>query len=95
MRSEWYKDDRAKEKLASKLAKVDNLKAAVSPGKDMVTAALRFVTSHPIAPVAIAGAKSPEQVAINASAGDQLLSTEEREHLIQCTKAKDYSLAIA
>ncbi len=95
VRSEWYKDDRAKEKLASKLTKVDNLKTAVSPGKDMVTAALRFVTSHPIAPVAIAGAKSPEQVAINASAGDQLLSAEEREHLIQCTKSKDYSLAIA
>lgn len=95
VRSEWYKDDRAKEKLARKLTKVENLKTFLKPGEEMVAAALRFVTSHPIAPVAIAGAKSPEQVAINASAGQKLLSPEERENLIQCTKSKKHDLAIA
>ncbi|MEL6492614.1 MAG: aldo/keto reductase [Cyanobacteria bacterium J06621_3] len=100
VRSEWYKSDRAKEKLARKLAKVENLKKTLTPGEEMVTAALRFVISHPIAPVAIAGAKSPEQVAINANAGSQLLSPDQRHQLIQGTKlkdtpAKDKTLAIA
>ncbi|MEO0771142.1 MAG: aldo/keto reductase, partial [Cyanobacteria bacterium J06649_4] len=100
VRSEWYKSDRAKEKLARKLAKVEHLKATLAPGEAMVTAALGFVASHPIAPVAIAGAKSPEQVAINASAGSTLLSPAQRHALIQCTKptesiTKDTTLAIA
>jgi len=95
VRSEWYKDDRAKEKLARKLVKIDHLKAAIQPGQEMVKAALGFVMSHPIAPVAIAGAKSPDQVSINASAGNKLLSPAERDHLIRCTKSKDKNLAIA
>ncbi|MEM9087690.1 MAG: aldo/keto reductase [Cyanobacteria bacterium P01_F01_bin.53] len=95
VRSEWHKDDRTKEKLARKLTKIDNLKAAVPPGKEMVKAALGFVISHPIEPVAIAGAKSPAQVSINASAGNKLLSPAEREHLIRCTKSKDKTLASA
>lgn len=95
VRSEWYKDERAKEKLARKLTKIDNLKVNVKPGEEMVTAALRFVTSHPIAPVAIAGAKSPEQVVINANAGSKMLSPQERAYLVRCTKSKDQSLAIA
>ncbi len=95
VRSEWYESDRAKEKLARKLAKVENLTTHLPPGPELVTAALRFVTSHPVAPVAIAGAKSPEQVAINASAGQNLLSPEERKHLIQCSKSKGHHLATA
>ena len=94
VRSEWYKNEKSKAKLARKLEKVEKLKTAVSPGADMVKAALRFVISHPIAPVAIAGAKSPEQVVINADAGAQLLSADERGHLIQFTKLKDPALAI-
>ena len=92
VRSEWYKSDRAKQKLARKLAKIEQLRQILTPGEEMVTAALRFVTSHPIAPVAIAGAKSPEQAAINASAGSHLLSLEERQHLIKYTKLKDKQL---
>ena len=92
VRSEWYKDERSKQKLARKLAKVEQLKAAVAPGEEMVTAALRFAISHPIAPVAIAGAKSPEQVAINAKAGDQLLSAGQRKQLVSYTKLKDKML---
>ncbi|MEM8805619.1 MAG: aldo/keto reductase [Cyanobacteria bacterium P01_G01_bin.38] len=88
VRSEWYGSERSKEKLARKLAKVENLKTAVTPGSEMVTAALRFVISHPVQPVAIAGAKSPAQAAMNAQAGDALLSSEKRTQLIQHTKQK-------
>ncbi|MEM9905815.1 MAG: aldo/keto reductase [Cyanobacteria bacterium P01_D01_bin.44] len=88
VRSEWYYSERSKEKLARKLAKVENLKTAVTPGNEMVTAALRFVISHPVQPVAIAGAKSPAQAAMNAQAGDALLSPEKRTQLIQHTKQK-------
>lgn len=92
VRSEWYKDEKSKQKLARKLAKVEQLRSILHPGKEMVTAALRFAISHPIKPIAIAGAKSPEQVAINASAGDQLLPAEQRETLIRHTKLKDKKL---
>lgn len=100
VRSEWYESDRAKEKLARKLTKIENLKTALKPGEEMVTAALRFAISHPVMPVAIAGAKSPEQVAINAKAGQKLLSSEARKTLIHFTKhqsnnIEDYHLAIA
>lgn len=95
VRSEWYDSERSREKLARKFTKVEQLKQHFQPGNEMITAALQFVTSHPIAPVAIAGAKSPEQVAINASAGRQLLSANQREELIRATKRKDQSLAIA
>jgi aryl-alcohol dehydrogenase-like predicted oxidoreductase len=95
VRSEWYKNDKSKDKLARKLAKVESLKTEIAPGEAMVTAALRFAISHPIEPVAIAGAKSPEQVAVNAKAGQQLLSAEQREHLVQCSRSKKADLAIA
>ncbi|MEO0533405.1 MAG: aldo/keto reductase [Cyanobacteria bacterium P01_A01_bin.123] len=95
VRAEWYDSDRAKEKLARKMAKVENLKTALAPGEAMVTAALRFVISHPVAPVAIAGAKSPEQVAMNAKAGDKLLSPTERDQLIKATKQKQADTVLA
>jgi aryl-alcohol dehydrogenase-like predicted oxidoreductase len=43
----------------------------------MVTAALRYVISHPAVTVVIPGAKSAEQAATNAQAGSQLLSADE------------------
>lgn len=95
VRSEWYKNDRSKDKLARKLAKVESLKNEIAPGEAMVTAALRFAISHPIEPVAIPGAKSPEQAAINARAGQQLLSADQRAHLIQCSKLKKVATAAA
>lgn len=86
VRSEWYDSDRSREKLERKLAKVEQLKTIVNPGAEMVTKALRFVISHPVQPVAIPGAKSPEQAQSNASAGDSLLSVAEQKLLIQATK---------
>lgn len=86
VRSEWYGSDRSREKLNRKLAKVEQLKTALQPGPEMVTNALRFVISHPAQPVAIPGAKSPEQAQANAAVGDVLLTAEERDRLIKLTK---------
>lgn len=95
VRSEWYKNEKSKAKLTRKLSKIEKLSMAVTPGDDMVRAALGFVISHPIAPVAIAGAKSPSQVTVNIQAGNRLLSLEERDYLIHSTKLKDPALAIS
>lgn len=82
VRSEWYIDENRSSKLAANLATVERLKTVLPPGEDMVTAALQFVTSHPAQPVAIPGAKSPQQAAMNAKAGDKLLTAAERDRLI-------------
>jgi aryl-alcohol dehydrogenase-like predicted oxidoreductase len=42
---------------------------------------LRYVISHPVAPVAIPGSKSPEQAAMNAAAGEKALSAAELKKL--------------
>ncbi|NJR62086.1 MAG: aldo/keto reductase [Cyanobacteria bacterium CRU_2_1] len=84
VRSEWYIDEARQTKLEADLARVEQIKTVLQPGEEMVTAALRFATSHPAHPVAIPGAKSPEQAAMNAKAGSQLLSVEERSQLIHC-----------
>ena len=47
----------------------------------MISTALGYVISHPVNPVAIPGAKSPEQAAVNAAAGDDELSEDELERL--------------
>jgi myo-inositol catabolism protein IolS len=52
----------------------------------MATTALQYVISHPAQPVAIPGAKSPEQAALNAQAGDRILSAIERDALLQSIK---------
>ena len=45
-------------------------------------AALRYVISHAAFPVAIPGAKSAEQAAANAAAGDRLLTAQEIDGLL-------------
>ncbi len=86
VRREWHNNTRTQAKLTRKLAKVEQLKTMLKPGEEMVTAALRFAFSHPLAPVAIAGAKSPQQATMNAKAGTQSLSPQERALLVQHTK---------
>jgi myo-inositol catabolism protein IolS len=99
VRSEWYIDETRQSKLAADLAKVERLKTVLQPGEEMITAALRFVTSHPVRPVVIPGAKSPEQAAMNAQAGIQLLSEQERALLIEYleaeTAAQDEAMKVA
>jgi len=63
------------------VAGVERLKEVVAPGEEMVTAALRFVISHPAGPVAIPGCKSPQQARMNAAAGERTLTDEEMRAL--------------
>ena len=65
----------------AKLATVEKLKGVAEPGDDMVRAALQYVISHPAAPVAIPGAKSPRQAAANAAAGAAALAGDALERL--------------
>ncbi len=68
--------------ILRELAQVERLKAVAPAGEPLVTAALRYVTTHEVNPVAIPGAKSPAQAATNAAAGDRLLTTDERAALL-------------
>ena len=64
------------------IAQAAKIGGTLQPGEEMVTAALRYVISHPVDPVAIPGCKSPEQAAMNAAAGERKLSVEEVNELI-------------
>jgi aryl-alcohol dehydrogenase-like predicted oxidoreductase len=86
IREKWHRDEAAKAKFLANVAKVDKLKKVLSPGTDMVAAALRFVISHPAAPVAIPGAKDSQQARMNAAAGDRTLTSEEIAELLAAVK---------
>lgn len=77
VRRSWNVGEARRAEFEKEIAKVEKLKAHFKPGKEMVTTALRYVISHPSSPVAIPGAKSPEQAAMNAAAGDRLFTPEE------------------
>ncbi len=87
IRAKWHKKEKAQQKLEKNIAKVERLKTIFPSQQEMVTAALRYVVSHPAQPVAIPGAKSPEQAAMNAIAGEKFLSVEERENLNNCIES--------
>lgn len=76
VRQSWNEGGAQRAQFESEVARVEKLKARFAPGNEMVTAALRYVISHPAHPVAIPGAKSPQQAAMNAAAGDEAFSAE-------------------
>ncbi|MBX3016211.1 MAG: aldo/keto reductase [Caldilineaceae bacterium] len=82
VRAGWNDAGEARQQFLSQVAQVDRLKTLVSPGAAMITTALRYTISHPAVAVAIPGAKSPAQAAMNAAAGTQFLSEAERTQLI-------------
>jgi aryl-alcohol dehydrogenase-like predicted oxidoreductase len=81
VRESWNQGGARRAEFEAKIAKVEKLKTRFEPGDAMVTAALRYVISHPADPVAIPGAKSPKQAAMNASAGNRFFSSEELDEL--------------
>ena len=81
VRSRWHEDAAQKAKFENNIAEVEKLKKVLKPGQEMVTAVLRYVFSNPADPVAIPGAKSPEQAAMNAAAGEAIFSEDERLQL--------------
>ena len=81
VRSAWNRGEAQRAQFEQDIAKVGRLGGVVKPGEEMVSAALRYVISHPIAPVPVAGAKSPQQATMNAAAGDRVLTAEELHKL--------------
>jgi aryl-alcohol dehydrogenase-like predicted oxidoreductase len=77
VRETWNLGQPGRVEFERDMALVSKLKEVLEPGQEMVTAALRYVISHPIAPVAIPGAKSPEQARMNAAAGERTLTVSE------------------
>ena len=69
-----------RDEFEKKIAQVEKLRGLLQPD-EMVPRALQYVISHPAEPVAIPGAKSPEQARANAAAGDAILSEEELQRL--------------
>ena len=82
VRTSWNVGSGGRASFEAEVAAVERLKSVVQPGPEMTTAALRYVISHPSAPVAIPGAKSAEQAAANAAAGDRLLTAQEIDGLL-------------
>lgn len=81
VRSVWNEGGSGRAAYQADVAKVETLKGTLAPGNEMVTAAIRYVISHPVMPVAIPGAKSPAQITMNAAAGERALTDEELTHL--------------
>lgn len=83
VRAGWHSDETHQRKFEHQIELVEKLKRGVTAGDELVTAALRFVISHQINPVAIPGAKSTHQATMNAHAGGSVLSDEEYNRLIR------------
>jgi myo-inositol catabolism protein IolS len=84
VRSKWHKNEAKEQKFRQNIAKVEALKASLPPNENLATMALRFAISHPVEPVAIPGAKSAQQAAMNAEAGNYpMLSATERHTLLE------------
>jgi len=82
VRQGWNNEGAGRNTFLEQVAQVGRLKQIINPGPEMVTAALRYVISHPAISTAIPGAKSPEQARTNAAAGAELLSATERETVV-------------
>jgi len=80
VRHQWNRDGKKREEFEQHLAQITRLTETI-PTDELATRALRFTTSHPVQPVAIPGAKSPEQAIDNARAGERLLSEQELQQL--------------
>ena len=81
VRAPWNAGEEGREGYLREVGQVERLKGLLEPGTEMVTAALRYVISHPAHPVAIPGCKSPAQARMNAAAGERGLSATEIDQL--------------
>lgn len=70
----WHDDPARQKKFETQIATVEKLKKGLGEGETLVEAALKWVCAHQTCPVPIPGAKSPEQAAMNARAGETALS---------------------
>lgn len=81
IRTPFNKDGEQRAAYEDHIAVVERLQEQVAPGEDMVRAALQYTISHAAAPVAIPGAKSPQQAAQNAAAGAAVLDKSQLQKL--------------
>lgn len=86
IRGKWHKNADKQAKLDRDIAAVKALSANLPADTTMAATALQYVISHPAQPVAIPGAKSPQQAALNAQAGDRILADADRDALLQSMK---------
>lgn len=77
IRQRWNTDGDGRSDFEQRMAGVDRVRGRLQPDESMLTTALRYVISHASNPVAIPGAKSPEQAETNAAAGDHAMTDEE------------------
>jgi myo-inositol catabolism protein IolS len=77
VRAGWNTDGPGRKQFEDRIRKLDEVKALLQADEDLAATALRFVISRLSSAVAIPGAKSPEQAALNAKAGDKLLTKEQ------------------
>jgi myo-inositol catabolism protein IolS len=82
IRSKWHRNEKHKELFLERAALVEKIKTKLKPEEVLSDVALKFAISHPVNPVALPGAKSPEQAIMNAKAGNQLFSDEQRKRLV-------------
>lgn len=73
----WNPGGAQQEQFRAGVARVRRLSELVSPGEEMVQAAIRYTISHEAVSVSIPGAKSAAQARTNAGAGDRQLTGEE------------------
>ena len=76
VRASWHSDEKSQAAYEANIDQVDRFKDIASPGQGMVQIALQYVISNPAVSVVIPGAKSAEQAATNAGAGEKTLSGE-------------------
>jgi aryl-alcohol dehydrogenase-like predicted oxidoreductase len=82
VRDSWNEGESDREEFLDRLAAVERVQAELQE-EGLVETALQYVASHPVEPVVIPGATTPEQAVANAAAGDSLLSEGRREELAE------------
>ncbi len=81
VRTPWNVGGPQHEAYLEMVAKTNLVRERLPEGSSMIDTAIRYVISNPAVSVAIPGAKSPKQAAMNAAAGDSVLSEAECANL--------------
>ena len=76
VRSAWNEGGSGRADFDYRMGRLEKI-LEILPRENLAETAIRFTASHPAAPVSIPGAKSAEQAAANARAGDRLFTPEE------------------
>lgn len=77
----WNPGGENRDEFLEYISAVERVQDALDPATDLVSTALRYVASHPAAPVVVPGATTPDQAVQNARAGDRLLAEDRRQEL--------------